>query len=132
MHEDGCDNCGNVRELYHFDAVVEGNPDDGAALCDDCNTEANAWDAAHGENEVEVGPFHAELHVLIDSLRDYAEGADRFEADGEDEAQRIAGYGEIAQALIPQAEMLLALPEEVVAKLVTAAQSMTEAASFGR
>ena len=109
MHEDGCDNCGNIRELYHFDAEVEGNPDDGAALCDECNSEANAWDDAHREGEAEVGPFHAELRQIIEQVE-----------------------GTPLAALVPHAEALLALPEESVAALVDAAQSMVVGASAGR
>lgn len=42
MHKDGCDRCGEVRELYHYD-WNNGDPEsakqfDGMAVCDECNT----------------------------------------------------------------------------------------------
>jgi len=55
------------------------------------------------------GTFHAELQRIIE----HAEGTP-------------------LAALVPQAQTLLALPEESVAALVAAAQSMVGAASFGR
>jgi hypothetical protein len=97
MHEDGCDNCGQVAELYHNEAS-------GLALCEDCDTAFEAEDDGEAE-----GTFHAELRLVIER----AEGTP-------------------LAALVPQAEMLLALPEESVAALVAAAQSMVGAASFGR
>jgi hypothetical protein len=110
MHEDGCDNCGTVAELYHFDAEVEGNPSDGASLCEVCEANARTWDeirAEYAQVEAEVedeGGFHAELRSIIEN----AEGTP-------------------LAILIPQAEALLALPEDSVAALVAAAQSMVTA-----
>jgi len=114
MNKDGCDNCGQVGELYHFDAEVEGNPFDGSALCDHCTSLADTWDSnaldeKHVEAEIEVEDFHAELQRIIE----HAEGTP-------------------LALLVPQAQALLALPEESVAALVAAAQSMVGAASFGR
>ena len=51
-----------------------------------------------------VEPY--ELDVLIDALRDYAEGADRYEADDEEEANRIIGFAITARALMARAEYL--------------------------
>ena len=45
----GCDNCGRVLDLYHFDSTVAVNPMDQAALCDECNTLAVNIDEAIAE-----------------------------------------------------------------------------------
>jgi hypothetical protein len=91
MHEDGCDNCGQIRELYHNEAT-------GLAYCWDCDAATEVEDAP------EVGTFHAELRTIIEN----AEGTP-------------------LALLIPQAEALLALPEDSVAALVAAAQNMVTA-----
>jgi hypothetical protein len=97
MHEDGCDNCGRVAELYHNEAS-------GLAFCESCDmaSEIDAEDAAEA-------PFHAELRLIIEQVE-----------------------GTPLAALVPHAEALLALPEESVAALVEAAQSMVVGASAGR
>lgn len=88
--------------------------------CDNCGVEAELY---HNEasglaycegcdmaSEVEAeGTFHAELRQIIEQVE-----------------------GTPLALLIPQAEALLALPEESVAALAAAAQSMVGAASFGR
>jgi len=117
MSDNTCDNCGTVSELYHFDAEVEGNPFDGAALCDVCDANGRNWDEIHAEyaqveDEIEVedeGGFHAELRQIIE-----------------------AAPGTGLEILIPQAEALLALPEESVAAMVEAAQNMLTAVSAAR
>jgi hypothetical protein len=112
MPDNTCDNCGKVAELYHFDAEVSGNPFDGAALCDVCDANGRNWDEiraeyAQVEDEIEdEGGFHAELRTIIEN----AEGTP-------------------LAILIPQAEALLALPEDSVAAMVAAAQNMVTAVS---
>lgn len=105
MHEDGCDNCGEIRELYHYDATATGNPLDGASVCDACNTLAMKWDEI--ASAPEDGTFHAELRTIIEQ----AEGTD-------------------LALLVPQAQALLALPEDSVAALVEAARQMVGATQF--
>lgn len=47
-----------------------------------------------------------ELDVLIDALRDYADGAERYEADDSDAAELIIEFGITARGLIARAETL--------------------------
>lgn len=68
--------------------------------------------------------YSDELNVIIDALRDYAEGSDRYEADDEEEAERITGFGVTAREIKARAEELLALPEERLTELVGQAQLM--------
>jgi hypothetical protein len=82
------------------------NEASGLAYCISCDGET---DDERYEDEAIEAPLHEELRLIIEQ----AEGTD------------LAG-------LIPQAQALLALPEESVAALVAAAQSMVGAASFGR
>jgi hypothetical protein len=96
MHEDGCDNCGTVAELFHNEAT-------GLALCEECDR----FDLAPADES--EGGFHAELRTIIAN----AEGTP-------------------LALLIPQAEALLALPEESVAAMVAAAQNMVTAVSAAR
>lgn len=102
MNEDACDNCGQIRELYHNEAA-------GLAFCESCDTVYDAAHADDGEDEVEDTSFHAELRRVI---------------------EQAEGTG--LEALVPQARALLALPEGSIALLVSAAQSMVGAASFNR
>lgn len=81
------------------------NEASGLAYCESCDM---AYDAASDEDG-EADTFHDELRLIIEQ----AEGTP-------------------LAALVPQAQALLALPEESVAALVAAAQSMVGAASFGR
>ena len=48
----------------------------------------------------------SEADLLIDALRDYAEGADKYEADDADEEAVIAGFADEARTLIARAEAL--------------------------
>jgi hypothetical protein len=84
------------------------NEASGLSFCDDCDTASEVEDERYEDEAIEA-PLHEELRLIIEQ----AEGTD------------LAG-------LIPQAQALLALPEESVAALVAAAQSMVGAASFGR
>jgi hypothetical protein len=76
----------------------------GLAFCADCDA-----DHQEPEEQPEVGQFHGELQTIIEQ----AEGTP-------------------LALLIPQAQALLALPEESVAALVAAAQNMVLGASAGR
>jgi len=81
------------------DRVLWHNEAHGLAYCEDCDAAANA----EGDEE---GTFHAELRLII-----------------------AAAPGTGLELLIPQAEALLALPEESVAAMVAAAQNMLTAVS---
>jgi hypothetical protein len=85
MHPDGCDHCNRRDELYHFDATYKGNPLDGGALCEQCNTLGvqidEAIQAAHDSQiaaqEALAGRVEQRLHLFVGGqtveLRVYAE-----------------------------------------------------------
>jgi len=71
-HPDGCDHCGRVRELYHFDGTEPDNPLNGQSLCDACNTLGDKLDDALALLRVarEWKPLHVSLGALV-SMRNY-------------------------------------------------------------